>query len=84
MFIALSPKKITVGDEGEIRAIESGNIILHCIHVYVNVLSDVAGWLIKEGKVRRKRYFVLTENALNYYKSEDTKQVLAGSIHLNW
>ena len=53
--------------------------------MYVNVLSDVVlGWLIKEGKVRRKRYFVLTENALNYYKSEDTKQVLAGSIHLNW
>ena len=44
----------------------------------------LVGWLIKEGKVRRKRYFVLTENALNYYKSEDTRQVLAGSIHLNW
>jgi len=34
--------------------------------------------------VRRKRYFILTENALNYYKSEDTKQAVAGSIHLNW
>jgi len=58
------------------------NIVLR---TYINMWPHlIVGWLIKEGKVRRKRYFVLTENALNYYKSEDTKQVLAGSIHLNW
>lgn len=44
-----------------------------------------AGWLIKEGRIRRKRFFVLTEKfQLRYYKSEDTRQPVAGNIHLNW
>ena len=43
------------------------------------------GWLIKEGRVRRKRFFILTENyQLRYYKSEDTRQPVTGVIHLNW
>lgn len=43
------------------------------------------GWLIKEGRVRRKRFFILTESLqLRYYKSEDTRQPVTGSIHLNW
>ncbi len=43
------------------------------------------GWLIKEGRIRRKRFFVLTEKfQLRYYKSEDTRQPVAGTIHLNW
>ena len=43
------------------------------------------GWLIKEGQIRRKRFFVLTENnQLRYYKSEDTSQPVSGNIHLNW
>lgn len=43
------------------------------------------GWLMKEGRVRRKRFFVLTDsNQLRYYKSEDTRQPVAGVIHLNW
>ena len=44
-----------------------------------------SGWLVKEGRLRRKRFFVLTENQqLRYYKSEDTRQPVAGNIHLNW
>ena len=42
------------------------------------------GWLIKEGSVRRKWFFVLTENhQLCYYRSEDTRQPMAGYITLN-
>jgi len=43
------------------------------------------GWLIKEGKVRRKRFFVLSDSyQLRYYKSEDTRQPTSGNLHLNW
>ena len=35
--------------------------------------------------MRRKRFFVLTDNKqLRYYKTEDTRQPVAGTIHLNW
>jgi len=44
-----------------------------------------SGWLIKEGKVRRKRFFVLSDSyQLRYYKSEDTRQPTSGNLHLNW
>lgn len=39
VYIALSPKKITVGDEGEIRAIENGVYFIHHIyirHIYIH------------------------------------------------
>jgi len=49
-----------------------------------NVMSPQAGWLIKEGKVKRKRFFVLTENnQLRYYRTEDTRQPVSGNVHLN-
>ena len=42
------------------------------------------GWLIKEGRVKRRRYFVLTENnQLQYFKGEDTRQPIAGNIPLD-
>ena len=37
--VALSPKKITVGDEGEIRAIESGNAL--CIALSICILTEL-------------------------------------------
>ena len=44
-----------------------------------------SGQLIKEGNIRRKRFFVLTDtNQLRYYKSENTRQPVSGCIHLNW
>ena len=58
--------------------------------LYVTYLSLICvyvcvGWLIKEGRVRRKRFFILTESLqLRYYKSEDTRQPVTGCIHLNW
>uniref|UniRef100_A0A1X7T799 PH domain-containing protein n=1 Tax=Amphimedon queenslandica TaxID=400682 RepID=A0A1X7T799_AMPQE len=42
------------------------------------------GWLVKEGKIRRRRFFVLTEtNQIQYFRTEDTRQPVAGSIPLN-
>ena len=39
--VALSPKKITVGDEGEIRAIENGNGIIYCaIYIKLKIMSN--------------------------------------------
>ena len=42
------------------------------------------GWLMKEGRIRRRRFFVLTEKGLTYYRSEDTNEASAGTITLNW
>ena len=39
---------------------------------------------MKEGKIRRRRFFVLTEtNQIQYFRTEDTRQPVAGSIPLN-
>ena len=43
-----------------------------------------SGFLVKEGKIRRRRFFVLMENnQIQYFKSEDTRQPVAGTILLN-
>ena len=43
------------------------------------------GWLVKESKVKRRRYFVLTEKGqLHCYRTDDTRQPLIGNVHLNW
>ena len=39
---------------------------------------------MKEGRIRRRRFFVLTEKGLTYYRSEDTNEASAGTITLNW
>ena len=59
--------------------------IYYMIETYtLTTVSIIIGWLIKEGKVRRKRYFVLTDNnQLRYYRTEDTRQPVSGNIHLN-
>lgn len=44
----------------------------------------LAGWLLKEGRIRRRRFFVLSKKGLNYYRSEDTSEPPAGTVHLNW
>ena len=50
----------------------------------VTVNCIMKGWLVKEGKVKRRRYFVLTEKGqLHCYRTEDTRQPLVGNIHLN-
>lgn len=39
---------------------------------------------MKEGRVRRRRFFVLTENnQLQYFKSEDPRQPIVGNIPLD-
>ena len=59
--------------------------VYYIIETYaLTTVSIIIGWLIKEGKVRRKRYFVLTDNnQLRYYRTEDTRQPVSGNIHLN-
>jgi myosin X len=52
----------------------------------VDILSNCQhkGFLVKEGKIRRRRFFVLTENnQIQYFKSEDTRQPVSGTILLN-
>ena len=44
----------------------------------------IAGWLLKEGRIRRRRFFVLSKKGLNYYRTEDTSEPPAGTVHLNW
>ena len=57
-------------------------ILLYLLHTFPDLFDT--GWLIKEGSVRRKWFFVLTENQqLYYYRSEDTRQPMAGHITLN-
>ena len=54
-------------------------------HEHTHTHTHTTGWLVKEGKVKRRRYFVLTEKGqLHCYRTEDTRQPLVGNIHLNW
>ena len=56
VYIALSPKKITVGDEGEIRAIETGNTTLCIIfvHIYKYAVWDCCR-LVDQGRQSEKK-----------------------------
>ena len=82
LFVALSPKKFTLGDI---------DILTSCQHkgTSLNMITWLShdcriGWLVKEGKIRRRRFFVLTEtNQIQYFRTEDTRQPVAGSIPLN-
>ena len=51
---------------------------------FVSFINLFLGWLVKEGKIRRKRFFVLTENnQIQYFKTDDTRQPVSGTILLN-
>ena len=57
---------------------------LHCYQSCLHLIISHTHQLIKEGKVRRKKYFVLADNnQLRYYRTEDTRQPVSGNIYLN-